>query len=85
MIKILMESQTSMSLNEIVLRINEFDPLALQGKTPKKSLYSIIYRREEKRREAQEPSAFITEKRYGVILYKVNPEFSLSKAGKRIE
>ena len=73
-----------MSLNEIVLRINELDPLALQGKTPKKSLYSIIYRREERRREAQKPSAFITEKRYGVILYKVNPEFNPSKAGERV-
>ena len=51
MIEILSKSEHGLTLNELVKLIREIDPSLLSGKNPNKSLYSIIYRRELKRKE----------------------------------
>ncbi len=73
-----------MSLKEVITQIRKLDSDAFQGKTPEKSLYSVIYRRERKREKLQKTSAFIIERRYGATLYKLNPQFNTSEAGEQI-
>lgn len=51
MIEILSKSEHGLTLNELVKLIREIDPSLLSGKNPNKSLYSIIYRRELKRKK----------------------------------
>lgn len=73
MIDILQSTEESLSLDEIVNQILQLSPSTLKGKTPKKSLYSVIFRREKKRKERSEPSLFITKKRGGATYYSLNP------------
>jgi hypothetical protein len=51
MVEILSKSDHGLTLNELVKLIRDVDPSLLTGKNPNKSLYSIIYRRELKRKE----------------------------------
>lgn len=51
MIEILSKSENGLTLNELVKLIREIDPSLLSGKNPNKSLYSIIYRRELRRKK----------------------------------
>jgi transcriptional antiterminator len=49
MIQILSLSKDPISLTQIAKEIELSDPTILSGKTPRNSLYSIVYRREKRR------------------------------------
>jgi len=49
MIQILNLSKDPISLTQIAKEIELSDPTILSGKTPRSSLYSIVYRREKRR------------------------------------
>lgn len=84
--QVLLEKQNEgpLSINEIVLAIRKNVPNARQGKTPNKSLYSTIYRREKRREKQGLPSAFISRKKDLVARYSINPKFNPEKAGGKI-
>lgn len=73
-----------LSVHEIVQGMKRLAPQVLPGKTPNKSLYSVIYRREKRREEFGEPNAFIMFKRDMVSRYSINPKFDTRKAGGKI-
>lgn len=50
------------------------DPDALKGETPKKSLYSVLFRREKKRKENGLPLLFLKSKKSGITFYELNPK-----------
>jgi hypothetical protein len=58
MVRILQESKKPMSLNNIIEVINRSHPELFKGRTPKNSLYSIIYRNEKKRQDRNEALLF---------------------------
>ena len=51
MVLVLKEKKRALSLSEIAPEISKIDKAIFSGKTPAKSLYSVIYRREKKRIE----------------------------------
>ena len=51
MIQVLKEKKRALSLSEIAPEISKIDKAIFSGKTPAKSLYSVVYRREKKRME----------------------------------
>ncbi|NRB38347.1 MAG: hypothetical protein HRU20_07740 [Pseudomonadales bacterium] len=71
MIDVLLEEKEPLTINEIVENIINRSPNSLTGKTPNKSLYSIIYRREKRRIEKGEALLFQASKRGGAIYYSV--------------
>ncbi len=72
MVAVLKKKKLPMSIGEIADAIMEVDSSLLSGKTPRNSLYSIVYRREKRRVENGEKTLFkITEERR-VILYSLN-------------
>lgn len=72
MVTVLKSKNIPMSIGEIANEIINIDSSLLSGKTPKNSLYSILYRREKRRVENGEKTLFkITEERR-VILYSLN-------------
>jgi hypothetical protein len=74
MIDILTKSNQPLLLDEIVKKILVLDPSALTGKTPMKSLYSVIYRREKRRTERGTESLFEKTTRGGATYYTLNPK-----------
>ncbi|WP_225315780.1 HTH domain-containing protein [Aeromonas caviae] len=74
MIQVLEAAMQPLNLTEIVNAINSIDDTSLAGRTPEKSLYSIIYRREKRRRESGQKTVFIVSKRGGTQYYSVNKE-----------
>ncbi len=52
MIQILRLSERPVALTQIAKKIELSDPTILSGKTPRSSLYSIVYRREKRRQNA---------------------------------
>ena len=74
MIEVLKASAQSLNMAEIAAAIKKKDNQVLTGKTPDKSLYSIIYRREAKRKELGLPSPFVVIKRGGGKHYELNKE-----------
>ncbi len=52
MIRILRVTTNLVSLAQIAKEIELSDPTILTGKTPRSSLYSIVYRREKRREDA---------------------------------
>jgi len=74
MVKVL-KKQGSLSLIEIVDEIIKDDCSAFTGKTPRNSLYSIVYRNEKKRLEQKNQTLFLTTKGKRGIVYSLNPEF----------
>ncbi|WGL99839.1 HTH domain-containing protein (plasmid) [Arsenophonus sp. aPb] len=72
MIKVLESSKEPLNLNEIVEAINILDKNCLVGKSPSKSLYSIIYRREKRRSLNNEKPIFIVSTRGGAKYYSIN-------------
>lgn len=51
MVDVLRNANKVLTLDEIVKQISHRNPTALSGKTPNKSLYSVVYRRENRRKE----------------------------------
>ena len=86
MVEVLLKTpdHSPLSIHEIVAEIKKIAPQVLSGKTPSKSLYSVIYRREKRRREFAEPNAFITFRKDMVSRYSINPKFDVRKAGGKI-
>ncbi len=74
--QILEDSGQAHTIDEIASAIVESAPETLKGKTPSKSLYSIVYRREKRRLERGQTQMFLTEKRGGAIYYRNNPAWS---------
>lgn len=72
MVEILKNKNSPMSLGEIVDEIKTLSPTALAGKTPRNSLYSIIYRREKRRVDAGENPLFKTFEERREVLYLLN-------------
>lgn len=72
MIKILENRRVPMSLGEIVDEIKKIDASAFCGKTPRNSLYSIIYRREKRRIDSGEKPLFKTIEERREVLYDLN-------------
>ena len=58
MVYVLKKKSSPMSLGEIVEEMKKLSPELLTGKTPKNSLYSILYRREKRRIDAGEKPVF---------------------------
>ena len=83
MVEVLKEAEQPLLLEEVVSNIRSFYPDALTGKTPKNSLYSIIYRREKRRNKKGLPPLFITNVRGGATYYSINPE-GMEHIGERI-
>lgn len=69
MVNVLTEAKQALTLAEIVSKILESNPSALAGKTPRNSLYSVVYRREKRRKVA----LFNTFTRGGSTYYSLNP------------
>lgn len=74
MVSVLESAGEALNMSEIVQAIVGKDRLALSGKTPEKSLYSIIYRREKRRKEQGQPPLFLVTKRGGTQYYQLNKE-----------
>lgn len=74
MIEALTESEHPLSLAELVEKIQKKDPDLLQGATPKKSLYSMIYRREKRRRDLGLTQKFKTSVKSRVSFYELFSE-----------
>jgi hypothetical protein len=72
MIAVLVNEKRPMSILEISCAIKKLDPSIFNGKTPKNSLYSIIYRREKKRKDSGEKGLFKTIKERRDVLYILN-------------
>ncbi len=74
MFQVLESAMQPLNLAEIVNAIKAIDNTSLAGKTPDKSLYSIIYRREKRRKENGQSPMFIVNKRGGTQYYSINKE-----------
>lgn len=72
MAEILAKRKTPMTLGEIVDAILRQDPTVLGGATPEKSMYSIVFRREKRRKANRMPLLFRRTKERGSILYQLN-------------
>lgn len=83
MVDVLADSQQALTLGEIVSEILSMNPSALTGKTPRNSLYSVIYRREKRRAERGLGALFKTSTRGGATYYSLNPK-GLESIGERI-
>jgi len=83
MVDVLAESKQALTLDEIVSEIISRNPSALTGKTPRNSLYSVVYRREKRREERGLHALFKTTTRGGAIYYSLNPK-GLESIGERI-
>ncbi len=75
MASVLKKSKGSLTLHEIVERISKNEPNLFTGVNPKNSLYSILYRKEQKRTLAKTETRFIKEKHRNLLLYKLNPKY----------
>lgn len=83
MVEVLAESGQSLTLDEIVEQILLKNTNTLTGNTPKKSLYSVIYRREKRRKERGQTTLFLTNSRGGATYYSLNQKVK-ECAGERI-
>jgi len=84
MVNVLNHAKQPLSLDEVVTEIIKISPTTLTGKTPNKSLYSIIYRREKQRKERGHQPLFHQMKRGGATYYSLNNK-GKNFIGKRIE
>ncbi len=84
MVDVLRDADEALTLDEIVEQILDRSPETLGGKTPKKSLYSVIYRKERRRKERGLPVLFKTSTRGGAKYYSINSK-GLEHIGERTE
>lgn len=80
MIEVLSKSPEPLTLVEIVQRIRRIDSQILSGKTPTNSLYSVLFRRESRRKKAGVPEFFVKDTKYRVIRYSLNKRVFKKKA-----
>ena len=76
MVEILKKKKKPLTLVEVVEQISKTSPEAFTGKTPSKSLYSIIYRREKLRIEKGQQPVFLKDTEQKETLYSLNPTAS---------
>lgn len=74
MVQVLKEKKQALSLSEIAPEISKIDKAIFSGKTPAKSLYSVIYRREKKRIELGLEPLFKKEMCRRDVLFSLNAE-----------
>jgi hypothetical protein len=72
MVEILKRRKSPMTLGEIVDVILKSEPEVLAGETPRNSMYSIIFRREKRRKESKQPMLFKTTRERRNVLYQLN-------------
>lgn len=72
MVEILARRKTPMTLSEIVDAMLRQEPSVLIGATPQKSMYSIVFRREKRRKAGRMPLLFRRTKERGSVLYQLN-------------
>tara|TARA_B100000929_G_C15341027_1_gene364148 strand:+ start:275 stop:574 length:300 start_codon:yes stop_codon:yes gene_type:complete len=84
MVDVLRDAAEALTLDEIVEQILDRSPATLGGRTPKKSLYSVIYRKEKRREERGLPVLFKTSTRGGAKYYSINAK-GLEHIGERTE
>lgn len=85
MVDVLKASKKPMSLNEIVETIKANNPESIRGKTPRNSLYSIVYRNEKRRHENNEPLLFNVETTGRRSIYSLNIAGTNNKKSKVIK
>lgn len=74
MVDVLKKKKKPLTLYEVVEEIRKNDPEIFTGKTPTKSLYSTIYRREKARAQSGNPPFFLQDTTRRDTLYSLNPE-----------
>lgn len=74
MVAVLKKRKRALSLGELVSEIKRLDSSELTGRTPTKSLYSVIYRREKRRLERGEEPLFMATKDRNTSIYSLNPK-----------
>jgi len=72
MVEILKKRKSPMTLAEIVDLILKMDPDVFTGETPRNSMYSIIFRREKRRKDSKQAAIFKKVKERGNVLYTLN-------------
>lgn len=72
MVSVLKKQRKPLRLREIVDEIRRLDPSVLDGKSPVNSLYSIIYRREKRRKEAGGKTLFRVTQEWNEVYYSLN-------------
>lgn len=72
MVNVLKSNKNSLTLGEIVNKIRAKHPDRLNGKTPTKSLYSMVFRKERDREQKGERLLFKIETRGGTKFYSLN-------------
>jgi hypothetical protein len=75
MARVLKKSKTPLTLHEIVELITKIEPSIFTGAHPVNSLYSILYRKEQRRELAKQETRFLREKHRNILVYKLNPDF----------
>ena len=83
LVEILDESESALTLQEIVKKIEGKEPGIFTGKTPSNSLYSVIYRRENRRRQRGHEPLLKTIKEGRSVYYTLN-DTSTDEAGNEI-
>lgn len=74
MVDVLGQADKPLTLIEIVTKILQVNPSALTGKTPKNSLYSVLFRREKRRTEMGHQPLFKKTIRGNTACYSINPK-----------
>ena len=74
MVEILKKKKKPLTLLEVVDEISKTNPEVFTGKTPSKSLYSTIYRREKARIERGNQPMFLQDTARQETQYSLNPK-----------
>ena len=74
MVDVLKKKKKALSLGEVVGEIEKIEPSAFSGKTPTNSLYSIIYRREQRRLENGYQPLLLIAKARNWSVYSLGPK-----------
>ena len=74
MVEILKKKKKPLTLLEVVDEISKVNPEVFTGKTPSKSLYSTIYRREKARIAKGNHPIFLQDSTRQETLYSLNPK-----------
>jgi hypothetical protein len=72
MVSVLKKQRKPLRLPEIVDEIRRLNPSVLDGKSPRNSLYSIVYRRERRRVERGEKALFLITQERNEVYYSLN-------------
>ena len=71
-VRILKDSRKPLTLREMIDRIVERKLVTVRGKTPEKTLYGVIYKKEKARKERGEKPVFKKIRQGSSVLYTLN-------------